>query len=307
MTKNAQAILAAAGMGESSDLNRVSAEYFPRGQCSLDIEYTGGGGKGAKGARISANYFREWYRDLAQNGLRSSNSHVAGDRSVTLMIDEWSAIDRAKPGAVKGWSFDHCNLVAPQDIPRAAKLQLMFSCKASNAIASDPSRGARSPLVAYGEDVLHKYAAPFKTMIDAGINVSLEEEGFPWWLGIETLVTRTDPQGKVWGPQERVDRMTALRIATQNGANYILKGDQLGSIESGKLADLVVLDGDYLTMPVEQIRNIRPVMTMMGGRMRFLRTDFATEYNLKPAGAVISTHDELLKRRPSEDQASDER
>jgi predicted amidohydrolase YtcJ len=307
LTKDTKAILAAAGQGDSSDMNRVSAEWFPRGQCTLDIEYTGGGGKGARGARISANYYKEWYRDLAYNGLRSSNSHVAGDRSVTLMIDEWAAIDREKPGSVKGWSFDHCNMVSPKDIPRAAKLQLMFSCKPSNAVASDPMRGARSPLVAYGPDVLHQYAAPFKSMIDAGINVSMEEEGSPWWLGIETLVTRKDPRGQVWGPKERVDRQTALKIATQNGANYILKSKELGSLEAGKLADIVVLDRDYMTIPEEDIRNIRPVVTMMGGKFQFVRTDFSTEYNVKPAGAEISTHDELMKRRPQEGADTTER
>jgi predicted amidohydrolase YtcJ len=282
-------------------MNRVAAEWFPRGQCNLDIEYSGGGGGGARGARLKANYFVEWYGQVAAHGLRSSNSHVSGDRSISMMIDAWEKIDRAKPGAVKGWTFDHCNLVNPKDIPRAAKLGLMFSCAPGNAVASDVSRGARSPLVAYGEDILHKYASPFKTMFDAGINISLESGG---WDGIETMITRKDRQGKVWGPHERVDRATALRIATKNGANYILKGDQLGSLEAGKLADLVVLDRDYLAIPEEEISEIRPVLTMMGGQMIFLRTDFSKEYNLRPAGAEISTYEELQKRRPVADEGS---
>jgi predicted amidohydrolase YtcJ len=291
----------AAGSGDSSDMNRVAALWFPKGQCNLDMEYFGGGGGGARGARISGNYFTEWYRTVATNGLRSSNSHVAGDRSVSMMIDAWEQIDKQKPGAVKGWTFDHCNLVNPKDIQRAAKLGLMFSCNPRNAVASNPASGGRSPVVAYvnGEEILHQYAAPFKAMVDAGVNVSLElEGGGNVWEAIETMVTRRDGKGKVWGAHNKVDKMTALRIATQNGANYIVKSNELGSLEAGKLADLVVLDKDYATIPDEQIGDIRPVLTMMGGKIWFLRTDFSKEYNLTPSGATISTYEELKARRP---------
>ena len=87
-------------------------------------------------------------------------------------------------------------------------------------------------------------------------------------------------------------------MATQNGANYVLRGDRLGSIESGKLADLVVIDRDYMSLPVEDISEIRPLLTMMGGRIVFLRSDFSNENNLRPAGAAISTYEDLRARRP---------
>ena len=291
LPRNDEAVVAGGLQAEnSSDMNRVAAQWFPRGQCDLDIEYGGG----TRGARISGNWFVEWYNQLAQVGGRSANSHVSGERSVTMMIDAWERIDQAKPGSVKGWAFDHCNLVNPQDIPRAARLELMFSCAASNAVASNVERGGRSPLVAFGPEVLHNFASPFKSMLDAGINVSSESG----WSGIETMITRIDYQGEVWGPDERIDRQAALTVATINGANYVLKGDQLGSLEAGKFADLLILDRDYMTMPAVEIGEMRPLMTMVGGKIIFLRTDFSDEYNLKPAGAEISTHEELLARRP---------
>jgi predicted amidohydrolase YtcJ len=274
----------------SSDMNRVAAAWWPRGQCDLDIEYSGG----KNGAKLKGNFFVEFYNRVAQAGLRSANAHVAGERSHTMMIDAWERIDENNPGAVKGWAFDHCNLVNPKDIPRAAKLELMFSCNMSTAIASNVERGARSPLVAFGAEILHTYGAPIKSMIDAGINVSSEGE----WDSIETMITRLDPKGVVWGPDQRIDRATALRVATQNGANYVLKGDQVGSIETGKFADLIVLDKDYMTMPVEEIGEMRPLMTMMAGNFIFVRSDFSEENNLRPTGAEISTHEELQARRP---------
>jgi predicted amidohydrolase YtcJ len=301
IAKDSAAIKAAAGQGQSSDMNLVSSEWFPKGQCTMDIEYGGGGGKGSRGASLKGNYFRDWYRNVALNDLRTANSHVSGDRSVSLMIDEWEEIDQMRPGSVKGWAFDHCNLINPEDIPRAAKLDLYFSCNPMNSIASNPARGARSPLVAFGPDILHNWAVPTKTMLDAGINVSVEYEGGPWWAALEALVTRKDFQGVVWGPHERVDKATALTMGTQNGANYILKGNELGSIETGKLADLLILNQDYMNIPDEEISEIQPLMTMMGGKIIYLRSDFSNEYNLKPIGAEISTHEELLERRPRDE------
>jgi predicted amidohydrolase YtcJ len=274
---------AAIGSGLSA-----ASEWWPRGQCSLDIEYNG-----AKGARIKKNYFMEWYNEVAKAGLRSGNAHVSGNDSHSMLLTEYEKIDRAKPGAVKGWAMDHCNLIDPRDIPRAAKLGLMWSCGSGNAIDEEV-------VAAFGEQITHSFAAPIKKMVDAGINVSLEGEGAgTFWGSVELLVTRKDEHGKVWGPNERVDRATALRIATQNGANYVLKGDKLGSLEPGKFADLVILDRDYMTMSEDDIGDMRPLMTMMGGKVMFLRTDFSAETNMKPQGATISTYEELQKRRPA--------
>ena len=77
-----------------------------------------------------------------------------------------------------------------------------------------------------------------------------------------------------------------------------IKGDQLGSIETGKWVDLVISDSDYMSVQEEDISEILPLMTMMGGRFIFLRTDFSNEYDLKPASAEIGTREELRARRP---------
>ena len=284
--RDSEAVAAAEG-GDSQmmGLSAVSG-WWPRGQCLMDIEYGGG----SRGAAVKANYFNEWYAQVAQDGLRSANVHVSGNDSHSRVISQLERIDRANPGSVRGWGMDHCTLINPEDVLRAAKLGLMWSC-------SPLGEGDRAPMIAaaFGEQVAHTYVAPIKSMLDAGINVSLEWE----WHGIENLITRKDPQGKVWGPDQRVDRETALRIATINGAVYVLKKDRLGSIEVGKLADLVVLDRDYMTVPEEEISETRSLMTMLGGKMVFLHTDFAGEYNLSPEGALISTLEELEGRRPA--------
>jgi predicted amidohydrolase YtcJ len=264
----------------------ASSEWWPRGQCSLDIEYGGG----TNGASIKANYFMEFYNQLAEAGLRTANVHVAGDDSHSRLMSAYERIDRVKPGAVKDWAMDHCRLIEPRDILRAAKLGLMWSC-------APPGRGGLGEVAeAFGEEVAHTYWAPIKTMLDAGINVSLEGAD-NFWGEIQLLITRKDRDGKVWGAPERLDRETALRIATQNGANYVLQGDKFGSIEPGKFADLLILDHDYMSIPEEQISEIQTLMTMMGGKFIFLHNDFANEYDLRPEGATISTYEDLVKRR----------
>ena len=283
LPRDAQAVASVDGSEAGMQAISSGAPWFPRGQCSLDIEYNGG----TRGARIKGNYFLEWYSQVASEGLRAANFHISGDDSHSRFISHMERLDQANPGAVKGWAMDHCDLIDPRDIPRAGKLGLMWSCDAGRIVQD-------SLVAAFGEDVKDRYTVATQRMLDAGINVSLEGE----WDGIETLITRKDNQGKVWAPDQRVDRATALRIATRNGANYILKEDVLGSIEAGKLADLLILDRDYMTMPEDEIAEMRPLMTMKGGQMIFLRTDFANEYDLHPVGAEISTHEELLERRP---------
>ena len=94
-----------------------------------------------------------------------------------------------------------------------------------------------------------------------------------------------------------MSRATALRTATQWAADYVLKGDRLGSIVVGKLADMVVLDRDYMSIPEEELGGIKPLMTMVDGRVVFVHNDFSGEYSLQPDGAVISTYEDLTERR----------
>ena len=135
-------------------------------------------------------------------------------------------------------------------------------------------------------------------MVKAGARVVLESDSNSYlWDDIRAAVTRKDAKGKVWAPQEKVDRPTALRMVTSWAADYVLKGDKIGSIEKGKYADLVVLDKDYMTIPEDDIVKIAPQLTVFDGKMVYLHKDFAAEYNLKPDGAVISSYDDMVKSR----------
>lgn len=264
--------------------------WWPVGQCHNDDEFRGAAGKAAP---ISGNYYKEWTMQSALNGVRFANTHVAGDRSVSLLLDMVEEVQQqAGPDVTKGWAFDHCFMIDPADFARAARLQIAFSC-APKYVQSGSLVAA-----AYGDEVAHTFIDPVKSMLDAGLKVTFESDRDVYvWYDLEILMTRKDRSGKVWGPQEAVDRVTALKMITRWAAEYVLKPDRLGSIEPGKLADLVVLDKDYMTIPAEDISELRPRMTMLDGKIVFLHPEFASESNLEPNGAVVATYEQLKERR----------
>jgi predicted amidohydrolase YtcJ len=274
-------------------------DWFPTGQCHMDSEYSGAAGKGA---RAQASYFRDWVVEGGVNGIRFANTHTAGERTISLLLGLADQVQRrAGPAATKTWAFDHCTFVNPRDFKEAARLGITFSC-APKYIMSNAPQAASS----YGEEIANTYVVPVKSLLDAGVKVVFEADNDDYvWNQLELLQTRKDTKGKVWGPQERIDRTTTLKMATRWAADYVLKPDKLGSIEPGKWADLVVLDKDYMTIPVEEIHTIRPQLTVFDGKMVFLTPAFQQEYDLKPpTGAVVSTFERLRARKQSADFGS---
>ena len=265
--------------------------WFPSGQCHYDIEYRGA--KGKSGA-IKGNYYREWTVESGNYGLRFANTHVAGDRSHELIFNLVEQIQAQKgPQATKDWAVDHCDQVNPADFKRAAKLGIIFSCYVARSIDEGAAKAE-----AYGDKVANTYLSPVKSLLDAGAKVVLESDSNTYiWEDIEKCVTRKDKQGRVWGPQEKVDHATALRMITRWAADYVLRGEQLGSIEPGKTADILVLDKDYMTVPDEEIHTIQPQINIFDGKIVFVHSKFAEENNLKPAGAMVTTYKDLVASR----------
>jgi predicted amidohydrolase YtcJ len=270
----------------------VLDSWWPVGQCHTDNEFRGGSGRASN---IPGNYFKDFLMTMGQYNLRLANDHVAGDRTVANLLSMIEQIrNQHGPNSAKGWAFDHCTLVDPKDFQRAARLGVMFSC-APKYIESVAPEAA----VSYGDQVANSFVVPVKSLIDAGARVVYEADRDTYvWEDLELLLTRKDEAGKVWGPQERLDKTTALKMATIWAADYVLRPDKLGSIETGKLADIAVLDKDYLTIPAENVSDIQPQLTIMDGKIVFVHTNFANEYSLRPQGAIISTFQELKGRRP---------
>ena len=83
---------------------------------------------------------------------------------------------------------------------------------------------------------------------------------------LDVLVNR-EVEGKVYNGRERIDRVRAMKMSTNWAAEYVLRQNLLGSLERGKFADLLILDNDYFTVPEREIRKIKSLLTMVGGKV----------------------------------------
>jgi hypothetical protein len=147
-------------------------------------------------------------------------------------------------------------------------------------------RGDEMLFAQYGERLAR--IQPVKDLVSAGIPVHFEggkPDEPPLWR-VERFVTRVAryatrserarraggaeaQQARVWGPDQAVDRRQALRMVTIDAAFFIGEEKMLGSIEAGKYADLVVLNGDYLAVADDRIDELEPVLTVVGGKVVF--------------------------------------
>jgi len=116
---------------------------------------------------------------------------------------------------------------------------------------------------------------PLQRYLDAGLHPTLEADtgdeiaGRPLW-SIEKAVCRcVDGSTRVWGRNQKISREDALRMKTIWAAAFVGEEGKLGSLEPGKLADLVILDGDYLTVPEQQISELNVVLTFVGGKKAY--------------------------------------
>ena len=103
--------------------------------------------------------------------------------------------------------------------------------------------------------------------------------------------------GVVWQPDQRIDRVHAMKMWTSWASEYVLKEDELGTLEVGKFADLVVLDRDYFTVPVNDILKVRTPMTMVGGRIVQLQAALASQFGVRPIGPSYNFSDEEVTER----------
>ncbi len=121
----------------------------------------------------------------------------------------------------------------------------------------------------YGQDLMKRCMA-FRTLLDAGIHVAAGSDFAPGpfdpRMAIQGMITRTGWDGKTWGANQKIILDEALRVNTLNGAYNSYEENSKGSITAGKLADFVVLAEDPYAIPVDRIKDIKIVRTVVGGK-----------------------------------------
>ena len=219
---------------------------------------------------------------IVRTGGRIANNHVSGDLALDHMMDIIEEASReagftAEQVRAKRHATDHCDYnPRPDQIERAIGLGLYFSCK-NNTIYRG---GAVRFLADYGEQYEHMLS-PVNSILKAGgkavieLDHHLTDELNPFY-DLQIWITR-EYQGRVIGPDERVDRKTAIQMLTRWASEYVLREDVLGSLEQGKWADLIVLDKDYLTIPEDQIKDIDVLLTLVAGKPVYVSSSFQAQ------------------------------
>lgn len=214
---------------------------------------------------------RTWIRDADAAGLHPV-VHAIGDRAISLLLDMFAQAAEANGQRDRRFRIEHAQHIAPRDIPRFARLGVIASMQPYHAI--DDGRWAER--VIGPERIRTTYA--FRSLLDAGATVAF---GSDWFVapptpleGIYAAVTRQtlddrNPGG--WVPEQKITVEEALRAYTSAGAFAEFAEARKGTLERGKLADLVLLDRDLTRIAPETIRDAKVVLTMVGGRVVFER------------------------------------
>jgi hypothetical protein len=125
-------------------------------------------------------------------------------------------------------------------------------------------------------------------MVTFESEAGLKESGSISYFGHAVpFLTRKNARGVAVSPEEAIDRNTLLKMMTNWAAKYIMREKELGSLEKGKLADVVILSKDYFAGPPEDLYQVYPEMTMVNGQIKMMRADFARELGKQPVGPQI--------------------
>ena len=202
---------------------------------------------------------------IAEQGL-GLQVHANLSATIDAFLDQIEQINTIYPVRNLRWSLIHLNQVNAQQLERMKRLGLyagIHPWSVINGAIMEDRFGA--PAAAE--------LAPLDTIQRSGIVWGFGSDGtaanqYVPMITLYYAVTGRMPGGKVV-MRHPISREDALIAYTRQNAYFVFHESDLGSIQAGKLADLVVLDRDYLTVPAEQIRDIKPVMTMVGGRVAY--------------------------------------
>jgi predicted amidohydrolase YtcJ len=193
-------------------------------------------------------------------------THANGDVAIDTTLKVYERLQRELPRRDPRFRLEHCTVVNDslvQRIKALGAIPLPFSTYAYYHGEKMKEYGA--------ERVNHMFA--LRSFIDAGIRPTQASDyppgPFEPMMALRSEVTRTDSKGNVWGPKQKITVGEAIRVGTMNGAYASYEENLKGSIEPGKLADLVVLGRDPFNVDPLELINIPIQRTMVGGKWVF--------------------------------------
>jgi predicted amidohydrolase YtcJ len=200
--------------------------------------------------------------DAVENGWRIG-IHANGDVTIDMVLNAYERALEGWDGANPRFRLEHCSLVNPE---------LLVRIKNTGSIPTPFYTYAHyhgNKWLDYGDEKM-KWMFAHKSFLDYDIPVAPASDYTPGpfepLMAIQSMVTRKDFKGRVWGPNQRITVAQAMKICTMNGAWASMEENVKGSITPGKLADLVVLAADPHDTAVDKIKHIPVLRTIVGGQ-----------------------------------------
>jgi predicted amidohydrolase YtcJ len=201
---------------------------------------------------------------ISELGMRAS-THAVGDAAIDLVLDAYSEADKRSSISGERWTIEHAFITRPDQIERIKELDIEISAQSHLYLAG-------ASLVDYWGERRANNVAPVRAWLDSGIPVGGGTDNklpyvpenpittFYHWVSRDTV------SAGVLGEEHAISREEALRIGTLGVAHLTFEEDVKGSITPGKLADLVVLSQDIMTIPADRIMDTKVLATMVGGK-----------------------------------------
>jgi len=205
----------------------------------------------------SGAVWAEAQRLVAQAGWRNENS-VQNLAGLTQVVEAYEKVNKEFDITNLRWAVHHVPAVTHDLLTRLRALGCGVQMAAFRWVTSN------DPKVVVG--------APFRTILDHGIQAGIHGDGVHIaplnpWLQMYFATTGLNSFGDPVNGDQQITRQEALRLFTRGNSWFLRMEDKIGSIESGKLADLAVLNKDYFTVTDQEIKQIRSVLTIVNGKI----------------------------------------
>jgi len=197
-------------------------------------------------------------------------THAIGDAGISAILDIYAEIEKAHGSRDRRWRIEHAQHTAAKDFDRFSQLHVVASVQPYHAI--DDGRWAERRI---GHDRASRTYA-FRTLLDHGVRLAL---GTDWnvaplnpMLTLYAATTRATLDGKNpkgWFPEQKLNIKEAIEAYTMGSAYAEFQENEKGSITSGKLADMVLLSDDVLSIDPAKIRDVKVLKTWVGGKLTY--------------------------------------
>lgn len=214
--------------------------------------------------------FKKTVLECSARGIQVS-THAIGDAAIRLALDAYEEATRQTDRLDLRHKIEHAENVAASDLPRFGQLGVIASFQPLHA---NPDPTWMGTWIAYVGPERERRAFPWRAVLDGGGRIAF---GSDWpvvtlspWPGIQVAATRQDFEGRPeggWVPEQKVELGEAIHAYTLGGAYAMHREKEEGSIEAGKLADLILVWPNIFEVSPGMIRETRVLMTMVGGRI----------------------------------------